>query len=158
MTYVHVTINGFRCKRVNALPLRIQLLATAVQMWNSSSPLQNIWNQKKLLYIQCIIFSPDWNLIMDLSINQHQCRQCASYMQLSQFKILTVCSIYCFIWDIWNTLSNILACKEHLACMEHTKCHILLTCSSGKREKWPTFDKNSSYQPDIWKTKTNSST
>lgn len=154
---------GSDVKELYALPLRIQLLATAVQMWNSSSPLQNIWNQKKLLYIQCIIFSPDWNLIMDLSININadNVQVTCSFPNLKYWLYVKSRYLYNLLFYLRYMkyiISNILACKEHLACMEHTKCHILLTCSSGKREKWPTFDKNSSYQPDIWKTKTNSST
>lgn len=111
--------------------------------------------KRKLLYIQYIIFSPDWNLIMDLSIKINVVNlQVTSSFRNSKYCMFKAnsyyCSVYCFIdnfniywlvkniWHAWNI---------------YMQCHILLTCSSGKREKWPTFDKNPSYQPDIWKKK-----
>lgn len=144
-------------KELYDVPLRIQLLATAGQMWNSSSPLQNIWNKKKVTLHPINHFQSRLKLIMDLSIKINvvinlQVKSSFSNSKYCMFKANSYyCSVYCFIdnfntywlvkniWHAWNI---------------YMQCHILLTCSSGKREKWPTFDKNPSYQPDIWKKKT----
>lgn len=102
------------------VPLRIQLLATAGQMWNSSSPLQNIWNKKKVTLHPINHFQSRLKLIMDLSIKINvvinlQVKSSFSNSKYCMFKANSYYySVYCFIdnfniywlvkniWHAWN--------------------------------------------------------
>lgn len=113
--------------------------------------------KRKLLYIQYIIFSPDWNLIMDLSIKINVVNlQVTSSFRNSKYCMFKAnsyyCSVYCFIdnfniywlvkniWRAWNIICNVIFyLHAHQAKEKNgqhlTKIHHINLISEKKNQK-----------------------
>lgn len=113
--------------------------------------------KRKLLYIQYIIFSPDWNLIMDLSIKINvvinlQVKSSFSNSKYCMFKANSYyCSVFCFIdnfniywlvkniWHAWNICNVIFYLHAHQAKEKNgqhlTKIHHINLISGKKKPK-----------------------